>query len=146
MLLVRFLPETTQQSQEFILRSLSKSFERFRGASGIIKLRLKDNFDLALTFDNLRKLDGAIEWVEPNYIVKRTGDVRDVRDVRSPGFSRKRANNDRLKAELPTTVIALIDTGIDPNHRALKHTLSPNDGWNFITDDDDFSDDNGHGT
>ncbi|MGH9848191.1 MAG: S8 family serine peptidase, partial [Blastocatellia bacterium] len=72
--------------------------------------------------------------------MKRTGDAR------STGFSRKRPNPSRLKAELPTTIVALIDTGIDPNHHALKHALSPNDGWNFITGDNNFSDDNGHGT
>ncbi|MGH9841183.1 MAG: RHS repeat-associated core domain-containing protein [Blastocatellia bacterium] len=86
-----------------------------------------------------------------NYIVQRAGDAR------SPGFSRKRPNPSRLKAELPTTelpttelpttIVALIDTGIDANHHALKHTLSPNDGWNFITTNDNNSaDDNGHGT
>ncbi|MGH9844541.1 MAG: S8 family serine peptidase, partial [Blastocatellia bacterium] len=144
MLLVRFHAETALQTQDFILRSVSQSHKRLRG--GIVKLTLRNDLDFSSTLDNLRKLDAAVEWVEPNYIVQRAGDAR------SPGFSRKRPNpSRRLKAELPTTelpttIVALIDTGIDPNHHALKYALSPNDGWNFITNDNNSADDNGHGT
>ncbi len=138
MLLVRFHAETTPQSQDFILRSAGKTHKRLPG--GIIKLTLRDNFDFNETLDNLRKLDAAIEWVEPNYIVKRAGVARTV-------SSRRHASQkSRVARTSVSTVVALIDTGVDPNHRALKHALSPNDGWNFITGDDDFTDDNGHGT
>jgi hypothetical protein len=59
-------------------------------------------------------------------------------------FSRKHAHASRLKAGL-STLVALIDTGIDANHRELKQTISPS-GWNFITGDNNIADDNGHGT
>jgi subtilisin family serine protease len=98
----------------------------------------------------LRTLDAAIEWVEPNYIVRRAA-VRSpgVRSpgVRSPGFSRKRGQAARRKTTPgPETLVALIDTGIDRNHPDLRHFLSSEDGWNFIDDDGNLADDNGHGT
>jgi hypothetical protein len=62
----------------------------------------------------------------------------------------KRSSKSRLKAVLPTpgpeTLIAIIDTGIDRNHRDLRHALSSDEGWNFIDDDSNLADDNGHGT
>ncbi|MGH9855087.1 MAG: S8 family serine peptidase, partial [Blastocatellia bacterium] len=105
-----------------------------------------------------------IEWVEPNFIVKRASVPR----VRSTGFSRKLPSSNRLKAELqtPSTVIAVIDSGVDLRHRALKHHLWLNQseksgagsydddsngfiddlrGWNFVADNHDVSDDLGHG-
>ncbi|MCI0524019.1 MAG: S8 family serine peptidase, partial [Acidobacteria bacterium] len=101
-----------------------------------------------------------IEWVEPNFIVKRAGV-----GVRSSGFSRKRPSSNRLKAELQT-IIAVVDSGVDLRHRDLKRHLWLNHseksgagsydddlngfvddtrGWNFVADNNDVSDDLGHG-
>jgi subtilisin family serine protease len=44
----------------------------------------------------------------------------------------------------PKTVIAIIDTGVDPNTPDLQGALLP--GWDFVNNDSDPSDDNGHGT
>jgi subtilisin family serine protease len=61
----------------------------------------------------------------------------------------------RLKAELrtqtPSTIIAVIDSGIDLTHSSLKHRVWLNNagdlrGWNFVADNDDVTDDLGHGT
>ena len=40
--------------------------------------------------------------------------------------------------------VAIIDTGIDQNNPAFAGRII--DGWNFITNTSDFTDDNGHGT
>jgi subtilisin family serine protease len=42
------------------------------------------------------------------------------------------------------TVIAVIDTGVDPRHPELRNRLVP--GWDFHNDDPNPRDDNGHGT
>ena len=46
--------------------------------------------------------------------------------------------------DAPDVTVAIIDTGADPDHEDLKGNLVP--GFNFITDTDDATDDNGHGT
>lgn len=47
-------------------------------------------------------------------------------------------------------LVAVIDTGIDPNHPALKNNIYRNNkghyGWNFVTNQPDPFDDHGHGT
>jgi subtilisin family serine protease len=42
------------------------------------------------------------------------------------------------------TIIAIIDTGIAQAHEDLKNKIMP--GYDFVNDDDDPQDDNGHGT
>lgn len=42
--------------------------------------------------------------------------------------------------------VAVIDTGIDYNHIDLKNRINEKEGYDFVNDDDDALDDNGHGT
>jgi subtilisin family serine protease len=169
-LLVKFHPDKITQA-EHVINTVSQRYQRLRGPSSVIKLTLKADRDLNATLHDLRQLDGVIEWVEPNFIVKRAGD-RSTR-VRSSGFSRKRPSFNSMKAtnEPPeggatNTVIAVVDSGVDLRHRALKHHLWLNQsektgaahddddlngfiddlrGWNFVADNNDVSDDLGHG-
>src|SRR5262249_21940754 len=69
-LLVKFRPEAKTQSQ-YLLHTFGKTQQALRGNSGVIRLTLKDDLDFTATMDTLRQLDGAVEWVEPNYLVKR---------------------------------------------------------------------------
>lgn len=45
-----------------------------------------------------------------------------------------------------TVNIAVIDTGVDYNHPDLKNRVKEELGYDFVNDDDDAMDDNGHGT
>ena len=146
-LLVKFNAETPEQIQRFIIDSVSHSHRHLRGQSEVIKLRLKESLDFSKALDALREFDNVIEWIEPNYTVKRAGDARHTGSSRTLGLRKAKT---RMKEELPAAIVAVIDTGIDPNHRALKDSLwtdtDDSRGWKFITDDDQVADDNGHGT
>src|SRR5262245_44458484 len=166
-LLVNFHPGAVKQAED-IINALGKRHESLRGGD-VVKLTLKDNLDLNETLVAMRRLDGAVEWVEPNFLVERAG-------ISKAGFSRKLPSNkttgettSRMKARLQTspTIIAVIDSGINMRHRALKQRVWVNDleksgagnydddsngfiddirGWNFVDDNNDVSDDIGHGS
>jgi hypothetical protein len=162
-LLVRFHPDSVNQA-EYIINTVARHHQRLRGPSGVVKLTLKDDRDLNETLDLLRQLNGAVEWVEPNYIVKRAG-----LDKSTPAQTKLKARRSthRSTPVVQSTIIAVIDSGIDLRHRAFKHRLWLNDpeksgagsydddlngfvddlrGWNFVADNNDVSDDSGHGT
>lgn len=42
------------------------------------------------------------------------------------------------------TIVAVLDTGVNPEHKALKENMI--EGYNFVDFNRDTSDDNGHGT
>ncbi len=86
------------------------------------------------------------EAAEPNYVVERMFFMPN-----DPLFSEQWGLN---RTEVPEawgfalggrdTVVAILDSGVDPNHPELKDALT--DGWDFISSDDDPFDEEGHGT
>jgi subtilisin family serine protease len=102
--------------------------------------------------------DPNVEFAEPNYIVRA--------DITTPNDQYIRQqwslnNNGTLAGSTPdadidafeawdiltTTpvVIAVIDSGIDPDHPDLVGRVT-NTGWDFVNGDNDPRDDHGHGT
>lgn len=90
--------------------------------------------------------------VGSEFLIKGIKSVKGV-DANDPGIKAQWAisyTNSALvweKIEPQKVVkIAVIDTGIDYNHEDLKNRINKSDGYDFVNDDDDPMDDNGHGT
>lgn len=117
--------------------------------------------------------DPDVEYAEPNYIVKAT-QLGSFGLLGSSGFSQCSAPIDVdeawsiLTPDLPHSIIAIIDTGVDTNHEVFTGAqalwTNPNEiasngidddnngyiddvyGWNFVAKNNQPMDDNGHGT
>src|SRR5262249_7462638 len=146
-------------SLEQIFQSIGEKYYRLRGASNIVKLKLKDHLDLSATLTTLQQLDNLVEWVEPNYLVNRASNAARPtspmpNDPRFPdqwalenrGQHRGAWGSDigvrkgwRITTGSRETVIAVIDTGIDVTHPDLKHNLwtNPVEAKGFSEKDDD---------
>lgn len=102
-------------------------------------------------------------YAEPNYIVKLNEPANDPMpltvapmqgDPNDPLLSKewhlpkieavKGWNADSNNMGDKNLILAVVDTGVDPNHPDLKDKLLP--GWNTVDDNKDTTDGNGHGT
>lgn len=102
--------------------------------------------------DTIAKLQasGKVAYAEPNYIA-RMSDFRVEADVNDP-MAKEQYTLDKVQARAawdltmgsPKTLLAIVDTGVDHSHPDLKgRTLK---GKDFVNNDDDAMDDQGHGT
>jgi thermitase len=150
------------------------------GLSQIYRLQLIPGSDV-VTAINLLSSDPAVLFAEPDYIAIKSTDsssptetalhpsllVNDPLYSQQWGLSKINIENAwQFTTGSTTTVIALIDSGIDLTHPDLSSQLWLNpgeipangldddnngyiddiNGWNFVTSTNDISDDNGHGT
>ncbi len=174
-----------------IHRKAAKELANKLGISTVKKIKFIDADHIRLpshlTVDealSIYRNNPDVEWAEPNYI-RRAMAVLPPNDTffdnlwglynsgqRVNGISgREGADIDMLEAWEKTTdcsniIIAIIDSGIDPNHPDLKNNLWTNPdeiadngidddgngyvddihGWNFVNNNNDLSDSNDHGT
>ena len=102
--------------------------------------------------------------VEPNYIIKPTSLTNDTYEKYQWAIENNGQNSGTKNLDVnpiytssdKEKVIAIIDTGIDYTHEDLKNIMWVNPyskdelpgtyGYNFVYDDDDPMDDNGHGS
>lgn len=95
------------------------------------------------------KQNPNVAYAEPNYTVKALGTLDRV--VNDPDLAKQWAISKVGAAEAwdvtmgnSNTLLAIVDTGIDYNHPDLKGRV--NKGYDFINNDEDAMDDQGHGT
>lgn len=97
------------------------------------------------------RADPSVEQVEPNYVVQLvnegTAAAVGVNDPQTGGqysLDRMRVRDAWSLSTGGSNVIAVLDTGVQYGHPDLAGRLLT--GYDFVNDDTDASDDNGHGT
>jgi subtilisin family serine protease len=110
---------------------------------GYIKVKIPDNRDVISVIKEIRK-EYKLKIPEPNYISS-------ILTVSDPLYSDQwyvpDTNFDKAweKTESKDPIkIAVIDSGVDANHQDLNGKIL--NGFDFVNDDADASDDHGHGT
>ncbi|MEP7340787.1 MAG: hypothetical protein ABI977_23860 [Acidobacteriota bacterium] len=146
-LIVKFRPESTAEQRAFVLNAFAKDEKPLRGNSRITRLTLKDGIEVANAVFNARQLDNVVEYAEPNYIVAQSETVtgkaagQTLPAPNDPNFPKQWAlenigqNNGTFGADIgartgwqtttgtSSTIIAVIDTGIDLKHPDLTRNL-----------------------
>ncbi len=145
----RVFVKTNDQRTLSALNQMGKNVNTFRSYSGLA---------VTLTKTNLVDLiqEGGISGVWEN---SRLYSVDGEYSFSSLNYTQDIANFTEMVSTTPIwavgfygsdTKVAILDTGIKTDHLALNVTMSGNDrivdSWNFISDNSNVEDDNGHGT
>ncbi|MBU8907793.1 S8 family peptidase [Desertibacillus haloalkaliphilus] len=120
-------------------------------------LVLRDETKSTADLIELLSADEAIEFVEPNYVISKQGTASSYRRHSSPlpndeFFATHQWNLSQIQAEEgwdmsigdEDVIIAILDTGVDPDHQDLKEKVL--DGYNSFDGSSDYYDSHGHGT
>ncbi len=97
------------------------------------------------------RADPAVEFAEPNYVVRLVEDggiaavsVNDPKTAGQYSLDQMRVRDAWSLSTGGSGVVAVLDTGVQANHRDLVGRVLP--GYDFVNDDSDAADDNAHGT
>jgi type VII secretion-associated serine protease mycosin len=100
--------------------------------------------------DELRA-DSAVEYAEPSYLVQLVDEgsvaavsVNDPLTAGQYSLDRMRVRDAWALSTGGSGIVAVLDTGVQAQHGDLSGRVLP--GRDFVNDDSDASDDNGHGT
>jgi thermitase len=163
-ILVKFKPTVSQQGITHTLRSYGSRSHRKIPAVGLFRVDIPEGstveemlyvWNQNALVEHARPDHVAHIAVTPNdkyfneqYALANTGQAIPV-----PGSPTGKASADisatsaweETKGD-ENIIIAVIDTGVDFDHPDLKNKIIPSGGWDFVNDDSDATDDNGHGT
>ena len=168
-LLVRFRPGVSQHDKDLIVatQGARKEKQLKDDDSGVERLELRAGHDPKnATFEIL--LNPQVEFAEPNFLIAKDDlNPNDARFSEQWALHNTGQNNGRFGSDInansawttttgsKSTVIAVIDSGIDfthpdlSNNRWINPAPSANDdlhGWDFIEESAEIKDEQGHGT
>jgi hypothetical protein len=165
-LLVRFRAGVSSRDKDTIIATHgARKKSDLRGESDVEKLEVgRDPRTVALEF----LLNPAVEFAEPNFLIAKDdltpNDVqfKDQWALRNTGQNGAQFGADvnasaawATTTGSPSTVVAVIDSGIDFTHADLMHNewLNPApsangdvQGWDFVANSGEIKDEQGHGT
>jgi subtilisin family serine protease len=170
--LVRFRATASEHDKNVVAASHGAQRKKLRGQSGAEKLTQAGQSPESLTLTLLQ--DPAVELAEPNFLIKpdqlgSAGDPTpndaqfgDQWALRNTGQNGGQYGSDigaaaawQTTTGLPTTIIAVIDSGVDFNHPdlAINQWTNPAPssagdlhGWDYTSDNGTIKDEQGHGT
>ena len=97
------------------------------------------------------RADPAVEYAEPNYVVRLVEDgslaavsVNDPKTAGQYSLDQMRVRDAWSLSTGGSGVVAVLDTGVQANHRDLVGRVLP--GYDFVNNDSNAADDNAHGT
>ncbi|UCF66182.1 MAG: S8 family serine peptidase [Acidobacteriota bacterium] len=136
------LPKSTRQTR-------FREKHRQHGLDRIYKFFVPPGSEVPALIKRFSKLPG-VEYAEPDYLIQLDAVVPD--DAR---FSDQWNLDQPSDADVDApeaweftvgegVIIGMNDSGVDSDHEDLAGKILP--GWDFVNDDDDPEDDNGHGT
>lgn len=167
-LLVRFRNGVPQQAKDTIIASHgARRKKHLSGESGIEQLQLSTGRDLKLAALQLL-MDPQVELAEPNFLISKDDlTPNDSQFARQWALRNVGQEGGQFGADIKatrawetttgssSTVIAVIDSGIDFTHSDLQINRWTNPypsasgdlhGWDFVDDTGEIKDEHGHGT
>ncbi len=93
------------------------------------------------------KTNPDVEYAEPNYVLHAQSRPNDTRysEQWGPAMTQAEPAWDKVDpAKRASVTIAVLDTGINKNHEDLQNSIVP--GYDFVNNDNDPTDGQGHGT
>ncbi len=145
-LVVRFNAVTTTGGAPAIVSELGLDPTSNLSDLGIFVLQTPPG-EMASVMATLQN-DPDVAWVEPNYLVEEAllpndPDYNDPEKVYAPQLINAPVGWDALYPS-PDIILAMVDSGLALTHPEFIGRVLP--GYNFVSKDDDPSDDRGHGT
>ena len=148
--------------------SAENAVQRLAERTDIVRLTLKPGLSAEVAAHDLAQLDHIVEWAEVDAVVKSGGGSQKAAGRRQGQLFRQAyltTTNLTKALHAPRSsrpVVAVIDTGLATNHPAFRHqfattptpkkfsaqrsAFSVAKPWNFVSQNNDVTDDNGHGT
>lgn len=139
-LLVKFIPGKSAA----VNAAIGATELSYNSTIGLSRVKLPANMTVTQGI-NFYKSKLEVVYAEPNYIGRGQWVPNDPKFSLQYTYPRTQAIQgwDAMKGS-PNVVIAIIDTGVSKDHEDLATKLVP--GYDFVNDDADPDDDNGHGT
>ncbi|MDD3439618.1 MAG: S8 family serine peptidase, partial [Clostridiaceae bacterium] len=160
-IIVKYKPGISSMAKIALNSKVSAVSEKSVNKLGITQLELPKGTDVNSAVDKLKD-DPNVEYAEPVYTRKSLGmanyessSVVESVYCSEPFYTNglqwglKAINLEEMwktvpEADRADVTIAIIDTGVDIGHEELEDCIVQ--GYDFVNNDDDADDDNGHGT
>ena len=139
-LLIKFIPGKSAA----INAAIGATEASYNSTVGVTRVKLPTNMSVSQGISYYKsKLE--VVYAEPNYIARTQWTPNDPRLGQQYAMTKTQAIQgwDAMKGS-PNVVIAIIDTGVSKDHEDLAAKLVP--GFDFVNNDNDPDDDQGHGT